>query len=74
MIAINSRIIYSIIFFCLLMILILLIKPKVMFTKKNKFKNFGIKKDETIYSIGVFTIITSILTFYIFCWIDMIFS
>ena len=45
-----------------------------MFTKKNKFKNFGIKKDETIYSIGVFTIITSILTFYIFCWIDMIFS
>ncbi len=65
---------YSILFFCLLMTLIIVIKPKLMFTTENEIKHFGIKSDETIYSLGVFTIVSAIITFYIFCWIDMIFS
>lgn len=45
-----------------------------MFTNDKEIKHFGIKKNETIYSLGVFTIVSAIVTFYIFCWIDMIFS
>lgn len=71
---INSRIMYSILFFSLLMILIIVLKPRIMFTTENEIKHFGLKSDETIYSFGVFTIVSAIFSFYTFCLIDMIFS
>lgn len=74
MITINGRIIYSVLFFSLLMILIYITKPRIMFKKNDRIKNFGLSKSETIFSLGVFTTISSILSFYFFCLIDMIFS
>ena len=72
MIVINSRIIYSIIVFILFMLLITINKPSIMFDKNGNIKNFGIENDETIYSVGVFTIVFSVLIFYIFSLIDLL--
>lgn len=70
----QSRIIYSIIFYVLLMTLISITKPELMFTKTGDVIPFGLKKHETLFSFGIFTIVASILTFYLFCVIDLIFS
>jgi len=74
MISVNSRILYSIIFFTLLMLLVVVIRPKIMFDNNLQMKSFGINKNETIYSFGLFTVVSAILSFYLFCLIDMIFG
>jgi hypothetical protein len=74
MITVNGRIIYSILMFSLSMLLISVTKPITLFNKDASIKNFGLGKHETIFSLGVFTIISAILSFYLFCLIDMIFS
>lgn len=61
-------------FFSLLMLLVIVIRPRIMFKKDLQMKNFGLKKDETIYSFGLFTVVAAILSFYVFCLIDMIFG
>lgn len=71
---INSRIIYSILFFSLLIILIYVSKPSVIFEKDGEFKRFGAGNDKTMFSFGVFTVVLAILSFYLFCIIDMIFQ
>ena len=73
LISINSRVIYSIVFYILLMILIIVSKPSIMFTKSNEVKEFGISDEKTMFSLGVFTVVIAIISFYIFCIIDIIF-
>lgn len=70
---INTRIIYSILFYVLLLILIVISKPSVIFNKDGSIKHFGIGDNKTMFSLGVFTIVLAIISFYIFCLIDMIF-
>lgn len=74
MISINGRILYSVTFFVLLMVLVYVSKPSLMFRKNDTVKSFGCSKVDTIFSLGVFTTISAILSFYIFCLIDMIFN
>lgn len=70
---INTRIIYSILFYVLLLILIVISKPSVIFNKDGSIKQFGMGDNKTMFSLGVFTIVLAIISFYIFCLIDMIF-
>jgi hypothetical protein len=56
------------------MTIIFLKKPTMFFDENGEIKNFGLKKHETIYSIGVLTIVLAIICFYIFCVIDMVFN
>jgi|TARA_B110000211_G_scaffold230964_1_gene291598 hypothetical protein len=56
------------------MVLIFVAKPKMIFNKDGSIKKYGIKKNETIYSLGVVSIIFSIISFYSFCVIDIIFN
>lgn len=74
MISVNSRIIYSMLFFSLLMLLVIVVRPRIMFNKNLDIKSFGLNKDDTIYSFGLFTVVAAILSFYVFCLIDMIFG
>jgi hypothetical protein len=74
MISLTNRIVYSILFFILSMILVNLLKPKVMFKNDETLKSFGINKSETVFSLGVFTTLSSVVSFYFFCMIDLIFS
>lgn len=74
MITINGRIVYSVIFFMLLMTLAYVAKPTLMFEKDDSIRKFGLNKKETIFSLGVFTTVSAILSFYSFCMIDLIFN
>lgn len=70
---INSRIIYSIVFYILLMILIYTSKPSFMFESDGSIKHFGLGIDKTMFSFGVFAVVLAIMSFYLFCIIDLIF-
>jgi hypothetical protein len=70
----NSRISYSIIVFILSMIILFIVKPKLAFDQDGNIRKFGVQsKTDTIYSIGVFSIVMSIIIFYMFCLIDLVF-
>lgn len=65
---------YSILFYVLLMYLIMLSKPSVIFEKNGALREFGVGYDKTMFSFGVFSVVLAIISFYIFCIIDMVFS
>ena len=71
---INSRLLYSVLFYVLLMYLIMLSKPSVIFEKNGVLKEFGIGYDKTMFSFGVFSVVLAVVSFYIFCIIDLVFS
>ena len=70
----NTRILYSIFVYLLIMLLIFVKKPKLMYDDNNQIKSFGTGKNETIYSLGVVSLVIAVIVFYIFCLIDMIFK
>ena len=70
----SSRIIYSIILYILLMSLIYVVKPKIIFNDNGSIKSYGMKQNQTMYSLGVVSVIISIVSFYFFCIIDLIFN
>jgi len=72
MILVNSRIFYSVLLFVLIMLLIMINKPLLMFDKNGNIKSFGIEDNQTMYSLGVFTVVMSILSLYIFSLIDLL--
>jgi hypothetical protein len=71
----NTRVIYAVLFYVLLIILIVLSKPSMIFDPKDgHLKPFGIGYDKTLFSLGVFTVVLAIISFYIFCLIDLVFA
>jgi hypothetical protein len=71
---VNSRIVYATLFYVLLVILIVLAKPSIIFEKDGSIKPFGVGEDKTMFSLGVFSIVLAIVSYYIFCLVDMIFA
>ena len=70
-----SRISYSVLVFVLSMILVFLIKPGIAFDHEGQLRKFGVHENgSTIYSVGVLTSCLAIVTFYIFCVIDLVFD
>jgi hypothetical protein len=70
----SSRILYSVLLYILLMTLIYTVKPKLIFNNDGTIKNYGIKDKDTIYSLGVISIVLAIISFYLFCLVDLIFN
>ena len=71
----NSRVIYSVIFFILLLVLLYTSKSSIMFEQDGKeIKKFGLGHEQTLFSFGIFTIVLAIASFYLFCIIDLIFG
>lgn len=73
-VTVNSRVIYSLLFFVLLMVLVAVSKPSLIFHPDGSLKEFGIGDNKTMFSLGVFTTVIAILSFYAFCIIDLIFK
>ena len=69
----QSRIFYSIFLYTLLITLIFIKKPLLLFHPNGEMKQFGLKTNESIYTIGVLSVVLAIVSFYIFCIIDIIF-
>jgi hypothetical protein len=74
MVKLNTRLLYSIVFFILLITLIHISKPRIIFSKEGDIRPFGIGDNKTMFSFGVFTVVLAILSFYFFCVIDIIFK
>lgn len=74
MFKINSRVVYSVLFYLLLMTLIFVSKPSIMFDERGDIKHFGIGDAKTMFSFGVLTVVIAIMSFYIFCIIDLVFQ
>lgn len=74
MIKLNTRLIYAIAFFILLILLISTMKPLLLFDRNGNVKPFGIGDEKTMFSLGVVTAVVAILSFYFFCVIDVIFK
>jgi hypothetical protein len=69
----SSRLVYTILFYLLIIIALFITKPKLLFDDNNQIKSFGFRDNETLYSIGVISTILAILSYYIFTIIDYIF-
>ena len=74
MVKLNTRLLYSIVFFILLITLVHMSKLSVIYDKDGKLRPFGIGNNKTMFSFGVFTVVLAILSFYFFCVIDIIFK
>jgi hypothetical protein len=70
----NPRVIYSLMFYVLIMTLLMVSKPDIMFMKDGTIKPFGVGTQKTVFSFGVFTIVVAIASFYTFTLIDIIFG
>ncbi len=69
----NGRVIYSLLFFGLLMMLIYVSKPPQLFSQDGTIKPYGIGEERTVISLGVLTVLSAICSFYIFALLDVIF-
>ncbi len=74
MVFVSSRIVYAVLFYILLIVLIIVSKPSLMFDDYGNIKQFGIGDEKTMFSLGVFSVILAVISFYIFCLVDMIFA
>ena len=70
----TSRVVYSVLFYLLLILLLIISKPAFMFTKYGDIRIFGVGYGKTIFSFGVFVVALAIMSYYIFCVIDIMFS
>ena len=68
----NHRVVYSIVFYILIIVLVIVSKPPFIF-EKGQVKEFGIGPDKTIFSLGVIVVALAIISFYIFAIIDIFF-
>lgn len=71
----NTPVFNTIIFYLIVICLILIIKPKFMYSdKENKFKQFGCGEDQTLLSFPIVGIGSGIIIYAIFLFIDALFS
>jgi len=69
-----QRLLYSLVIYLLLIVIIVVSKPKELFFKSGMPIPFGVGQNKTIFSLGVITVALAILSFYLVTIIDMIFS
>lgn len=71
----SSRVIYSVMFYILLVTLIYMVKPSIAFNQlTGEIKPFGVGPNKTVFSLGTITGVLSVVCFYFFCLIDIIFG
>lgn len=70
----NQRVIYSIMFYALIVSLLFVAKPTLMFDRAGNFKSFGIGGSKTVFSFGIFVTVTAMVSFYMFTIIDLVFG
>jgi len=70
----NGRVVYSLLFFGLLMMLIYVAKPSQLFSSEGYVKPYGVGEGKTVISLGVLTVVSAICSFYVFALLDVIFA
>lgn len=67
------RIFYSLVFYVLVMLAIMITKPHPMFDTDGQVRGFGVQPPDTLFTLGVVTILVAIIGFYVFAFIDIMF-
>lgn len=71
----TARVIYSILFFVLASVLLVLAKPRFLFDlETGEPKPFGLGPGRTLFSMGVIVLVLAVLVFYTFGLIDMVYA
>ena len=71
----NHRTLYSILFYVLVIVLIIVAKPSFLFDENNQIKQFGVgSENKTIISMGTIVFFLAIVSYYIFLTIDIVFN
>ena len=65
---------YSLLFYVLIIMLVVVSRPRVVFDENGMVRQFGIGNNKTIFSLGVFVVALSISSFYLFAVIDLVFD
>ena len=68
------RVIYSTLFFVLLMTLIFVSRPAALFYQDGVVRPFGVGPTRTVFPLGVITVVAATLSMYTFSMIDMIYG
>ena len=69
------RVVYSVIFFVLVMTLLVVSKPSALFDPRSEGRPrpFGTGPGHTMFTLGVVTVLLAVLSLYMFTLIDMVF-
>jgi hypothetical protein len=76
---VTGRVVYALLFYVLCVLLIFVSKPSLMFSSDGTIKTFGVGNSlegqpKTVFSFGVAIVVISIMSFYVFALIDVVFS
>lgn len=71
---INHRSIYSVMFYVLVIVLIIVVKPSWLFHENGQVKGFGLGSNDTVFSLGVIVVALAIVAYYTFALIDILFA
>lgn len=70
----NHRSMYSVIFYVLIIVLIIVSKPSFIFDERGHVRGFGLGSQQTVFSLGVLVVALAIVAYYIFAMIDILFA
>lgn len=70
----HKRILYSVVFYLLCMSLVLTWKPSMVFDRDGRPKGYGVERGETVFSLGVLSVVMAIVCFYAFALVDYLFQ
>ena len=71
---INHRSVYSALFYVLIVVLILVSRPKALFDESGRPRGFGLGQHDTVFAFGVIVVALAIVAYYVFAIIDIIFA
>ena len=70
----SSRVVYSVMFYLLLVTLVVVAHPGIAFNTDGSVKPFGVGAGKSVFSLGTLVSSMSVVCFYVFCLIDVIFK
>ena len=70
----TARLAYSIAFYVLVAVLVIVMKPSMIFERNGNPRTFGIGRNKTTFAFGTLCVVLAILCFYMFAWIDLVFG
>lgn len=70
----NTRVLYSILFYLLIVVLVTIVKPKPFFDADKNTQAFGVGDGKTIFPLGVLVVLLSLVCYYFVTLVDLIFD
>ena len=70
----TGRVVYSLLFYLLAVVLLMVARPSFLFAADGEIKPYGVGEGKTVFSIGVLVVVLAIATFYTFAVLDVVFG